>query len=99
MCYRCNTMKRPGRTETLSISMLPEPLKLLRRRAKQAHGGNLSAAIAEAAEFLRRDLAMQELIVELVKEHGPLTDAERKELGLELSAATSALRRKRKRAA
>jgi len=42
---------------------------------------------------------MQELIVELVKEHGPLTDAERKELGLELSAATSALRRKRKRAA
>lgn len=100
MCYRCNTMKRAGKTETLSISLLPEPLKLLRGRAKQAHGGNLSAAIAEAAEFLRRDIAMGELALELEKEHGPLTDEDRRHFDAELRPAkVPAPPKKKKRAA
>ena len=92
-------MKRSGKTETLSISLLPEPLKLLRRRAKQAHGGNLSAAIAEAAELLRRDVAMGELALALKEEHGPLTDADRKKLDAELRGETAPARGKKKRAA
>jgi hypothetical protein len=77
-------MKRAGRTETLSISLAPEPLKVLRRRAKQLHRGNLSAAIAEAAEFLRRDMAMAELVRELEAEHGRLTDEDRATIDAEL---------------
>lgn len=88
-------MKRAGRTETLSISLAPEPLKVLRRRAKQVHRGNLSAAIAEAAEFMRRDMAMGELISDLEKEHGPLTDEDRATFDAELRAKPPRRRKKR----
>lgn len=92
-------MKRGGKTETLSISLSTEPLKLLRQRAKQAHRGNLSAAVAEAVELLRRDLAMAELAAELEKVHGPLTDEDRHRIDQELRGEAPAGRRKRKRAA
>ncbi len=92
-------MKRAGKTETLSISLSPDPLQLLRRRAQQAHHGNLSAAIAEAAEFLRRHLAMGELTTELEKEHGPLTDHDRATIGAELQAEAAPRRRRKTRAA
>lgn len=95
----CSTMKRPGNTQTLSISLSPEPLKVLRRRAKVAHRGNLSAAIAEAAELLRRDVAMGELVVELEKKHGPLTDDTRARIDAELRGDAPPGRRKKKRAA
>jgi hypothetical protein len=87
-------MKRAGRTETLSISLGPTPLGLLRRRAKQAHRGNLSAAIAEAAELLRRDLAMGDLARELEKKHGPLTEDERASVEAELRPRAAVARRR-----
>lgn len=90
-------MKRAGRTETLSISLGPEPLAVLRRRAKQIHGGNLSAAIAEAAELIRRDMAMAELVADLEEEHGPLTAADRAAVEGELRGKSS--RRRKTRAA
>lgn len=92
-------MKRAGKTETLSISLGPEPLALLRRRAKQAHRGNLSAAIAEAAELLRRDIAMGELVAELEKEHGPLTDDDRATIAAEVRGTAPTRRTKKRRAA
>jgi len=92
-------MKRAGKTQTLSISLSAEPLKLLRRRAKQAHHGNLSAAIAEAAELLRRDIAMGELVAELEKEHGTLTDVDRATIDAELRGQAPVERRRKKRAA
>jgi len=92
-------VKHAAKTETLSISLSQEPLKLLRRRARQAHGGNLSAAIAEAAEFLRRDLALGDVVADLVATHGPLTDAERQSIDTELRGDATAPRRKKKRAA
>jgi hypothetical protein len=92
-------MKRAGKTETLSISLSPEPLKLLRRRARQAHHGNLSAAIAEAAELLRRDVAMGELVAELEKEHGPLTDEDRAAFDAELRTEVARPRPRKRRAA
>jgi hypothetical protein len=90
-------MKRAGRTETLSISLGPEPLAVLRRRAKQVHSGNLSAAIAEAAELIRRDMAMGELVADLEKEHGPLSNTDRAAFEEELRGKAS--RRRKTRAA
>jgi hypothetical protein len=95
-------VKRAGKTETLSISLAPGPLKLLRERAKRVHRGNLSAAIAEAAELLRRDIAMGDLVAELERQHGPLTDADRARIDAELRGAGSQgdrRPRKRKKAA
>lgn len=83
----------------MSISLSPGPLKVLRRRAKQMHHGNLSAAIAEAAEFLRRDMALGELVSDLEREHGPLTDADRAEIEAELRGAPPVRRRRRRSAA
>ena len=88
-------MKRSGGTKTLSISLGPEPLQILRRRAKQVHRGNVSAAIAEAAEFLRRDMAMGELVAELEKDHGPLTDEDRISIDAELQPKAPRPKRKR----
>jgi len=92
-------MKRAGKTETLSISLSAVPLKLLRQRAKQAHRGNLSAAIAEAAELLRRDIAMGELVAELERRHGALTDEDRRVIDGELRARAVPAARRKKRAA
>ena len=88
-------MKRAGKTETLSISLGPGPLKLLRERAKQVHRGNLSAAIAEAAELLRRDIAMGDLVAELEREHGALTDADRASIDAELSGNKPSRKRRK----
>lgn len=90
-------MKRAGTTETLSISLSAGPLDVLRRRAKQVHRGNLSAAIAEAAELMRRDMAMGELVGALEKEHGRLTDEDRASIGAELKPKPP--RRRKTRAA
>ena len=81
----------------MSISLGPEPLRVLRRRAKQVHRGNVSAAIAEAAEFLRRDMAMGELVAELEEDHGPLTDDDRRAIQAELQP--NPVRRRKKRVA
>ena len=92
-------MKRAGKTVTPSISLASAPLNVLRRRAKAAHRGNLSAAIAEAAELMRRDVAMGELVVELERKHGALTDDARDSIDAELRGDVPSARRKKKRAA
>jgi hypothetical protein len=91
-------MSRASRTKTMSVSLAPEPLEVLRRRAKEVHDGNLSAAIAEAAELLRRDMAMGDLGSDLERAHGPLTDRDRIGFEAELRGAPPR-RRRRKRPA
>jgi hypothetical protein len=44
--------KMPGGTTHLSISLPTEEVKLLKRRAKRVHGGNVSRAISEAIRYL-----------------------------------------------
>ena len=44
---------RPGRTVKLSISIDRDDLKVLKKRAKQVSGGNISAAIAETIRIAR----------------------------------------------
>jgi hypothetical protein len=45
--------KRPGRTVKLSISIGERDLELLKKRAKQMSGGNISAAITEMIHIAR----------------------------------------------
>jgi hypothetical protein len=53
---------RPGRTEKISVSIERSDLLALRRRAKKLYGGNLSAAIAEAARRIREEEGREALV-------------------------------------
>ena len=53
---------RPGRTEKISVSIDRSDLLALRRRAKKLYGGNLSAAIAEAARRIREEEGREALV-------------------------------------
>jgi len=53
---------RPGRTVKVSISLDRDDLATLKRRARESYGGNLSAAFADAARWIRRQEARRRLI-------------------------------------
>jgi hypothetical protein len=46
----------------VSVTIDRDKLRMLRRRAKRLHGGNLSAVIDEATEHLRRLEAMDDFL-------------------------------------
>jgi len=54
--------KRAGKTVKVSVSLNREDVAVLRRRAKESYGGNLSAAFSEAAKWLRQREARRRLI-------------------------------------
>lgn len=56
------TSKRTGKTVKVSVSLTREDLATLRREANESHGGNLSAAFAEAARWLRQREARRRVI-------------------------------------
>ena len=56
---------RSGKTVKVSVSLDREDLAVLRKYAKGAHHGNLSAAFAEAAKWIRQREARQWLIQKL----------------------------------
>lgn len=87
--------KRPGKTKNYSVSLGAEAQRVLQARARSAHGGNLSAAVAEAAELLRREMALGELARELEEAIGPLSEPAR----ARVDAEWAALPAKRKRPA
>lgn len=93
---------RPGTTKNVSVSLDATTLKMLRGRADSAHAGNLSAAIAEAAEVLHRHAARADVAQELMAGHPPLTDQDRTAIDAELDEGWRHARRpakKRTRAA
>lgn len=53
---------RPGKTVKVSISIDKADLAVLRRRARESHRGNLSAAFSEAARLIRQRAARTRLI-------------------------------------
>ena len=57
--------KRAGKTIKVSVSLDREDVAVLKRRARESHGGNLSAAFGEAARWLRQREARRRLIDEL----------------------------------
>lgn len=59
------TPKRSGNTVKVSVSIDREDLAVLRKYARAAHHGNLSAAFAEAAKWIRQRKARQWLIQRL----------------------------------
>lgn len=65
--YHGRTMaqKRAGRTVKVSVSLEKDDLAALKRHARLAHHGNLSAAFAEAARWIRQREARRLLIEEL----------------------------------
>ena len=62
--YRGRTMtrKRAGRTVKVSVSLDRQDVAALRRRARDSYGGNLSAAFADAARWIRQREARQRLV-------------------------------------
>ena len=96
------TKTRAGKTRNVSVSLDAAILKMLRERADSTHGGNLSAAIAEAAEVLHRQAARDDVAKELMRGHRPMTDKERAAIDAELEEGWTHARRqlkKRKRPA
>lgn len=64
-CGRTMSRRRAGGTVKVSISLRCEDVAVLRRLAAQSYGGNLSAAFAEAARWLRQRESRRRLIDEL----------------------------------
>jgi hypothetical protein len=54
--------RRAGKTVKVSVSLDREDLAALKRRAKESYAGNLSAAFAEAAKWLRQREARRQVI-------------------------------------
>jgi hypothetical protein len=91
--------KRAGSTVTLSISISPDDVAILRKRAKRLHGGNVSAAIGDAAELLRIDESRQAFAAKLAKELGPLDVDIARAILMETMGLVAPVRRKKAKAA
>ena len=90
--------KRAGSTVTLSISISPKEAAVLRKRAKRLHGGNVSAAIGDAAELLRIEDNRQAFAAKLEEELGPLDPAVARAILMETTGLIAPVRRKKKAA-
>lgn len=91
--------KRAGSTVTLSVSLRPEDVAILKKRAKRLHGGNVSAAIADAAELLRIDENRRAFAAKLDAELGPLAPEVLQSVLAESTGLVPPVRRKKKTAA
>ena len=65
--------RRAGNTVKVSVSLAKEDVAALKRHAKYAHAGNLSAAFGDAARWIRQQEARRRLIDKL---GGPSLTAE-----------------------
>jgi hypothetical protein len=87
---------RGGRTEKISVSLERSDLQALRRRAKRLYGGNVSAAIAEAARRIREEEGRDKLVVWL-GDSAKTTAQERDAIRTEWSGASEGSGSRRKR--
>lgn len=88
------TMKR---AKKISVSIQPELLAAITRRAKRIYGGNISAVIAEMGEDVKRLDAMDRYFEKY--QVPPLTDEARVRVDAELTGGgVSRMRKKRTRA-
>jgi hypothetical protein len=87
---------RPGRTEKISVSIDRSDLLALRRRAKKLYGGNLSAAIAEAARRIREEEG-REALVAWLGDSAATTPEERAAIRAEWRGGASERHRRRGR--
>lgn len=75
--------RRSVQTTKVSVAITPADLRVLRGRAKRLHGGNLSAAIADATAKLRREEAAHRVLARLGA--APLDEARAAAIDSELS--------------
>lgn len=94
---RATKKKRSGHTTNVSVSLDARALEMLRERADETHGGNLSAAIAEAARALHREAARAYVAEELMSGRPPLTDQDRRRIDTELEEGWQLARRRAKK--
>ena len=59
------TQRRAGKTVKVSVSLDEQDLATLKREARESYGGNLSAAFAAAAKWIRQREARRRLIERL----------------------------------
>jgi len=57
--------RRAGRTVKVSVSLDRDDVAALKRRARESYEGNLSAAFAEAAKWIRQREARRRLVDKL----------------------------------
>ena len=84
---------------TLSISVSAGDVAVLRKRAKRLHGGNVSAAVSDAAELLRIEENRRAFAEKLERELGPLDVETARAILLETMGLVAPTRRSRKGAA
>lgn len=85
------------RAKKVSVSIQPELLAAITRRAKRIYGGNISAVIAEMGEDVKRLDAMDRYFEKY--QVAPLTDEARARVDAELAGGgASRMRKKRTRA-
>lgn len=66
LVHRGATMaKRAGKTVKVSVSLDAEDVATLKEQARKLYGGNLSAAFAEAARWIRQREARRLLVEEM----------------------------------
>jgi hypothetical protein len=83
------------RAKKVSVSIQPELLAAITRRAKRLYGGNISAVIAEMGEDIKRLDAMDRYFA--TYQVAPLTDAARARVDEALFASESSEREKQGR--
>jgi hypothetical protein len=71
--------KRPGGTTRLSISLPTEEVRLLKRRAKRVHGGNVSGVVSDAIRYIAYEEGRDALIATFGEKGRPSAE-EAKEL-------------------
>jgi hypothetical protein len=76
-------MATRSRVVRFSASIQSSSLLVLKRRAKRLHGGNVSAVIAEFAEWAR-EREGREALSDWLGEAPPLSDRERAEIDREI---------------
>ena len=85
------------RAKKVSVSIQPDLLAAITRRAKRLYGGNISAVIAEMGEDVKRLDAMDRYFEKY--RVAPLTEAARTRVDAELSGAEAGhVEKRRKRA-
>lgn len=79
MCYDAEMKKRPGGTTHLSISLPTEEAKILKRRAKRVHAGNVSRVVSDAIRYIAYEEGRDALVASF-RGKGKPTPAEAAEL-------------------
>jgi hypothetical protein len=92
---RSTMTKRAGVTRKVSVSVHQDDLKLIKERARRAHGGNVSAVFAELVARIRREEALRKAF-DWYGEPIALGDDDRACIDREIFGAPSAARRRKK---